>query len=243
MKTYRRIAEKIQTDLVGTTRFQELAQKVVDAAVKELKLNGAAVFRLNTERTQLSAYTYAHRFRTIIDRLLPKKFGGLSIPIATIENLAVRTITENSRQQSVLLSDFSKHVLPDSIVHNIQRVMGAKLFASYPIRDAGNSAVGVMMFAIDVTTISPELEKLFLFFTEHIAVIFTHAVDVERIIAEYRSERKISIVRKSKEIPRIKFTLRITARQQRYILRHIKGSTRTKAIFIRNLLDSLIEKE
>lgn len=243
MTTYRSIAEKIQTDLVGTTRFQELAQKVVDAAVKELKLNGAAVFRLNAERTQLSACTYAHRFRIIIDRLLPKKFGGLSIPLTTTENLAVRTVTENIRQQSAFLADFSKHVFPDQIVHNIQRVMGAKLFVSYPIRDAGNNAVGVMMFAVGATTIAPELEQLFLFFTEHIAVIFTHAVDVERIITEYRSERKSSGTRKVKEIPHIKFTLRITPRQQRYILRHIKGSTKTKAIFIRNLLDSLIEKE
>ncbi len=243
MTTYRRIAEKIQTDLVGTTRFQELAQKVVDAAVQELKLNGAAVFRCNAERTQLSAYTYAHRFRTIIDRLLPKKFGGLSIPLTTKENMAVRTVTENTRQQSALLGDFSKHVLPDAIVHNIQRVMGAKLFVSYPIRDAGNNAVGVMMFAVGATMIAPELEQLFIFFTEHIAAIFTHAVDVERIIAEYRSERKAGITRKSKEIPRIKFTLRITKRQQQYILRHIKGSTRTKAIFIRDLLDALIEKE
>ena len=101
MTTYQHIAEKIQKDLVGTTRFQELAQKVVDAAVKELKLNGAAVFRLNTERTKLSAYTYAHRFRTIIDRMLPKKFAGLSIPITVKDNLAARTVTENTRQRAI----------------------------------------------------------------------------------------------------------------------------------------------
>lgn len=242
---YLQIAEKVNADLVGTVQFRDLAQRIVDFAAKELHLNTVAVFRVTVDGQRLHAYTYTHRMRSLIDRILPKPFASYTAPLTELENAAVRTVVTGKPQQSLALADFAKKVVPEYIVHKIQHIMGAKLFIAYPVHDPNNAIVGALMFGITETTISPALDRLLRFFTDQIGTIFASALQFEHVLAKYKAEREYGITRKEthKEKPTIKFTLRVTKRQQQFINAHIRGSSKTKAKFIRELLDTLIAKK
>src|SRR6185369_3910707 len=89
------LLKKVTTLFVGAHDFRKLAAQAAELVTKELKeknLIGAAIFRVHDQENLVYAYTYANKFRRLIDPLLPVKFSQFNVSLSETGNLIVKTI-------------------------------------------------------------------------------------------------------------------------------------------------------
>ncbi len=235
------LLKKTANLLVGTHDFRNLAHQAADLVVKELKdknLIGASVFRLHEQENLVYAYTYANKYRKLIDALLPAKFSQLNISLSATNNLVVKTILTNQIQQSQSLADFSKGALPESLTDKIQKIMRAKLFATLPIRLKSGKVAGVILLALNNPQLSGEQLVLFEVFADQLGLAFSNIMEFERLMAKYQNLTK-RFLASEEDAPSVKFTLRITPKENEKLEKLARDKKRTKAEIIRDFLDEV----
>lgn len=233
------LLEKTSSALIGTYDFKDLAKKASEILVKELpseEIIGVAVFRVDPNRNLLQAYHYSTRFRRTIEKLLIKDFSELSLPLTYTDNLCIKTVITNQPQQSIKLSDFGQGVLPEILIDKIQKIMKARLMISFPIRLKSGRCAGMALFVLGTSNIDPKLFTLCETFANQLGLAFSNVFAFEKLLNQYR----IATDKKSpdrKNVPDIKFTLRITANENNLLEQLSKQQSKTKAEIIRSLID------
>lgn len=236
------LLEKVTNVLLGTYDFQELAKKAVSLIVKELgEINviGAAIFRLDDTNKLVRAFAYSTRYRRTIDKLLPKNFSDLNLDLSNNENLVVATITNGQIQQSPHLSDFSKGVLPDTLTNKIQHLMKVRLIVSLPIKLKSGRTAGAILFVLREEKLTGQEIVLLQTLSNQLGLAFSNVFAFEKLLKAYKKSSNKS-GDDPENIPNLKFTLRITAKENKRLENIAKERNKTKAEVIRELIDKMI---
>ncbi|OGE79051.1 MAG: hypothetical protein A2751_01165 [Candidatus Doudnabacteria bacterium RIFCSPHIGHO2_01_FULL_46_14] len=234
------LLEKVSKILLGTYNFRDLARQSVALVVKELKNQGlvaAGVFRVLASENKLSAYAYSTKYSRVIDKILPARFSELSISLAETKNLAVKAAVTDQIQQSRRLADFSSGVLADDVTNRVQRFTKTKLGIAFPIHSRSGRVAGVILFAVTEEKLSGEQMALFQTFANQLGLAFSNAIAFEKLMHQYK--QKSEDVHDHDNEPSIKFTLRITPREDKRLEELARNRGITKAELIRELLDKI----
>ncbi len=235
------LLKKITSVFLGTHDFHELARRAVDLIVKELKSQGittAGIGRVHEKENLLSAYAYATKFRRTIDKLLPSKFNQLSVPLSRTDNLGVRTVVTGQIQQSKKLADFARGIISDELIDKIQKIMRGRLSICFPIKIRSGKVVGMLLFVTREEKIAGEQLVLFETFAEQLGLAFSNVMAFEKLMKKYEQTAEADLRNLNEEdIPSIKFTLRITPKQNKNIDRLARERGKTKAELIREILE------
>lgn len=228
--------------LIGTYDFRELAVKAVDLIVKELKeqnLIGAAIFRVHHKDQLLYAYEYATKYRRIVDKFFPVKFSQLHVPLSLTENLLVRTVATGEMTQSPKLFDFSVGSLTATVTGLIDKTLKTKLWLAFPIRTRSGKIEGVILYGLLQEKLVAEQLILFQMFADQLGLAFSNVFKFEQLMAKYNNLLHDISHAAPDSVPDIKFTLRITSKQNKALDRLAKERGKTKAELMRDLLDTL----
>lgn len=233
---------KKTTDLlVGTHDFKNLARQVTDLVVKELKdqnLIGAAIFRVHEQENSVYAYTYANKYHKLIDALLPAKFSEFNIALSRTDNLAVKAIVANQIQHSKNVADFSRGVVSEAIADKIQKIMGVQVFVCLPIRLKSGKAAGAVLLALSNAELNGEQMVLFETIASQLGLAFSNILEYERLLAKYENLAG-RFAGAEDDKPSVKFTLRITPKENQTLEKLSRERKRTKAEIIRGFLDQI----
>lgn len=235
------LLQKTSDILAGTHDFRSLAREVADLVVKELKdrnLVGAAIFRIHEQENSIYAYAYTNKYRKVIDAFLPSKFSQLSVPLSETGNLVVKTIVTNQMQHSKNLSDFSRGVLQEQVAIRAQKVMKAAVFVSLPVRLKSGKAVGAVLLALSDANLNGEQLVLFETLASQLGLAFSNILEFERLMAKYQNLSG-RFIRTEDDAPSVKFTLRITPKENENLEKLSRDKKRTKAEIIRDFLDQV----
>lgn len=234
------LLKKTSEILLGAHDFRDLAKNAVDLVVKQLKaqgLVGAGIFRVHQNENILSAYAYSARYTNIVDRLLPAKFSDLRISLAETKNLVVRTILTNQIQQSRNLADFSHGVVSEATTDKIQKLMRAKMGITFPIETRSGRVAGAILLALKEEKLSGEQLSLFETFASQLGLAFSNTFAFEKLMHQY--QQKAESETDPDDEPSIKFTLRITPRQDKRLEQLAREKGTTKAELIREFLQKI----
>src|SRR3989344_5040259 len=152
------LLEKTTHVLTGTYDFQKLAQQAVDLFYKEMKSEGfvgAGIFRVRSESNEIYAYAYNANYKRAADAILPIPFSQMRLSLDIKDNLVVRAVRTNQMQESNKLSDFSKHVMPDRIADQIQKLMRIKKLITFPISTKSGRVAGALICPFSTDPIPP----------------------------------------------------------------------------------------
>lgn len=236
------LLKKVTSLFVGVHDFRKLATQAAELVTKELKaqnLIGAAIFRVHEQENSVYAYTYAHKLRRFIDPLLPAKFSQFTVLLSETKNLVVKTILADQIQQSQNLSDFSSGVLSESITAKIQKIIRAKFCVSVPIRLKSGKVAGAILFVLNNTHLSGEQLVLFETFADQMGLAFSNIMEFEKLTAKYNNLTS-RFLSSEDDVPSVKFTLRVTPKENEKLERLAREKKRTKAEIIRDFLDGKI---
>lgn len=238
------LLKKITTIFLGTHDFQQLARQAVDLIVSELNKQGvvtAAIGRMHEKDNVIYAYAYSNKYRRLIDKLLPRKFSDLNVSLDRTDNLAVRTVVANQIQQSKRVADYSRGMLPDSLTDKIQSIMKGKLCISFPIRTRSGKAAGVLLLLLKDEKMTGQQLVLFETIADQLGLAFSNVMAFEKLVEKYQQTLQKDLTSlNTEDIPSIKFTLRITPKQDRNLSRLGREKGMTKAELIRDRLDGLL---
>ena len=237
------LLKKITEIFIGAYDFRRLAREAVDLIIKELKEQNVVtvgIGRLHEKDSLLYAYAYATKYRRTIDKLLPAKFSELYIALDRTDNLCVRTVTTNQIQQSEKISDFSRGILPDTLMDKIFTIMQGRLGISFPIRVRSGKVAGVLLLILSQPKITGQQLVLFETLADQLGLAFSNVMAFEKLMEKYQQGLKKELANLNLEdIPAIKFTLRITPKENKTLERLMREQGKTKAEIIRELLDKL----
>lgn len=238
------LLEKTSSILSGTYDFRELAQRAVSLIVKELgkyNLIGAAIFRVHEQDNALYAYTYSTKYRQTIEKLLPIKFARLSVPLLMTGNLIVRTAVTGQTQQSKRIADFSRGVVPETITDKIQKVMGGRLGVSFPVKIKNEKVSAVIMLILNEEKLTGQQLVLFDTFANQLGLALSNVMEFEKLQQKYRRivDRELKSRSEAEDQPSMRFTLRISPKQDRLLEKAAREKGKTKTEIIRDLIDKL----
>ena len=233
------LLKKTTALLLGTRDFRNLAREVTSLIVKELRdqnVIGAAVFRLHSQENLIYAYTYANKYRRIIDSLLPGEFSQLNVSLSQADNYIVKAVLTNHIQHSEKLADFSRGVLPEGVSVRAQKIMKARFFVAFPIRLKSNKVAGVILLALSDARLSGEQLVFFETLAGQLGLAFSNVLEFERLMARFQNLSS-GFVSSAEDKPSVKFTLRVTRKENAKLEKLAKERKRTKAEVIRELLE------
>lgn len=234
------LLEKTTHVLTGTYDFQKLAQAACDLMYKELKHDGfvgAGIFRVRSESNEIYAYAYNANFKRAADAILPIPFSKMHLTLNATDNLVIRTVHTNQMQESARLSDFSKHVIPDRIADQIQKLMKIKKLVTLPITTKSGRVAGVLICPLSAGEILPHQLSLMHVFARQLGLAFSNIFAFERLAQTYKkSAGAQETILDEANIPSVKFTLRLTPNQLKKLEERAREKKKTKAEVIRDLI-------
>lgn len=237
------LLQKITHLLIGAYDFRELARRAVELVRKELKGQGiatAAIGRLHEKDNLIYAYAYSTKYQKLIDRLLPARFSEFNIALSRTDNLAVQTVLTGQMQQSKRVADFSRGMIEDALADKIQKTMGGKLAMSLPIRLRSGKIAGVLLLLLSQERFTPEQVALFETVASQLGLAFSNVFAFEKLMQRYQRSQQLAETDISEEdLPSVKFTLRISPRENKNLERLARERAKTKAEVMRELLDRL----
>jgi len=237
------LLEKITRALTGTKDVRDLSRKAVRLMVKEFggeDLIGVGVFRIHPDERRLYAYAYEGKHTDTEGGKRTPSFDkdNLNVPISEKTNYVVRTIDTGRIQQSENLANFTAGVINKNDASIIQEQLGAKLCISLPIFTKSGKAVGATLYLLSVKKIDPNRLNLLQTFADQLGLAFSNTMAYERLMDNYRRDlAKLTSREEDQDIPSLKFTLRITPRQNTTLEKLSKQQNRTKAEILRDLID------
>lgn len=235
------LIEKVNSVFLGTRDFKALAENAVRLMADELRsegIVGAAIFRVRPEEKLLYAYAYASRGFDAVNKLFPRKFSELSVSLDESSNLLVRAVRNREPQESSHLYDFSKPTLNEMTCRAIQRTIGLSHMIAYPLRLKQGKAAGVILFAIENPRLEERQRIVLEAFRSQLELAFENVLEFEQVVERYkRSAAKASPQKHEQNIPTVRFTLRITPKQNQALAKLARKGNTDKASFIRTLVD------
>lgn len=233
------LLEKTSHILIGAHDFQKLAQEAVDLIFHELKndgIVGVGILRVHSENNELYAYAYNALHKKLLDKILPIPFSKMHLTLDAKDNLLIRSVHLNQMQQTDRLADATKHVIPDVIADQIQKILGMKLFVAIPITSKSGRVSGVIIYDSTTKTISPALMSILQTFARQLGLAFSNIFAFEKLARTYKKEFNAQTIQQD-QVPSVKFTLRLTPQQIKKLDSLASERSKTKAELIRELLD------
>lgn len=233
--------EKINSVFLGTRDFRELAEQSVKLMTQELRdegVLGTAMYRVHPQENRIYAYAFSSRSFDAVNKLFPRKFSELSLPITETSNLLVRTAVDRAEQDSDSVYDFSRPVLDRTTSNAIQRAIGLSHLISYPLRLKQGKVAGVVLFGVENKEISERQRILFETFRSQLELALENIIEFEQVVERYkRSIAKTLPAAHEQNIPTIRFTLRITPKQNKLLEQKSREKETDKASLIRSWID------
>ena len=141
-------------------------------------------------------------------------------------------------QESSHLYDFSKPTLNEFTCKAIQRTIGLSHMIAYPLRLKQGKAAGVVSFAIENPRLEERQRIVLEAFRSQLELAFENVLEFEQVVERYkRSVAKTSPHKHEQNIPTVRFTLRITPRQNATLAKLAKEAKTDKASLIRSWID------
>ena len=240
------LIEKVNAVFLGTRDFQELAGQAAHLMAQELEgegVAGVAIFRVRPEENSVYAYAYASRAFAAVNKLFPKKFSQLNVSLSEESNLLVRAVQTRREQESNKLYDFARPALNELTSAAIQRTIGFSHAIAYPIRLKQGKVAGVVLFVLDTSRVEERQSTLLEAFRSQLERAFENVFEFEQVVERYkRNAAKDSPKAHQENIPTVRFTLRITPKQNSALARLAKKEETDKATFLRSLINEAAKK-
>jgi len=235
------LIEKVNAVFLGTRDFKELADRAVHLIAQELKtegVSGVALFRVRPQENSLYAYAFASRASEIVNKLFPRQFSELSVSLDDKHNLLVGAIRSREPQESPSLYDFSRPTLNEATCRAIQRTIGIGQFIAYPIRLKQGKSAGVVLFGVEGKVIEERQRILLEAFRSQLELAFENVFEFENVVERYKRKMAQASPRvHAEDIPTVRFTLRITPKQNAALAKLARKGNTDKATLIRRLID------
>ncbi len=226
---------------LGTRDFKELADRAVRLIASELRgegVVGVAILRVRPEEKSLYAYAYDARAFDIVDKLFPKKFAELNVPLENQDNLMVQALMSREPREGDHLYDFSFPALNQITAAAVQKTIGIGRFIAYPIRLKQGKSAGVVLFGLEGKTITDHQRILLEAFRSQLELAFENVLEFENVVDRYkRKMAQASPKGHEEDIPTVRFTLRITPKQNAALDKLARKGNTDKATLIRQLID------
>ena len=153
-------------------------------------------------------------------------------------NLLVRAVRSRQEQESPRLHDFSRPTLNEMTCRAIQRTIGFSHMIAYPLRLKQGRAAGVVLFAIENPRLEERQRIVLEAFRSQLELAFENVLEFEQVVERYkRSAAKASPAKHEQNIPTVRFTLRITPKQNAVLAKLAKEAKVDKASLIRSWID------
>lgn len=237
------LLQKINDVFLGTRDFRELAKKSVNLMTEELKSEkvlGTGIFRVHEKEDLLYAYAYSARAFDAVEKLLPAKFSELTVPLSAKTNLYIKAIDTKQPQQSHDLYDFAHPTLTKLISAGIQKAIGFSLGIAYPLRRKNGKIEGVLFFVTENDTLTDEQRILLETFRMQFELALENVAEFEQVIERYKRSVAKTFPKDHREnVPTIRFTLRITPKQNKILEQIAKEKGTDKASLIRTFIDKV----
>ena len=235
------LLEKVTSVLLGTRDFKVLAERAVNLMTDQLKNVGvvsATIDRVHQEEKLVYAYAFSSRGFGAINKLLPKKLTELNVSLDETSNLIVKSILTGEEQEGDRLYDFVKPAINETASGLIQRIAGGQHGIVYPLRLRQGKVVATLFFGLENKVVEDQQRVLLEAFRSQLELAFENVFEFERVVERYkRSVAKTFEKTHEEDIPTIRFTLRITPKQNGALDKLAKQASMDKASFIRSLID------
>ena len=239
------LLQKVNSVFLGTCDFKQLAQSAVNLMTSELKSEGvvaAIIYRVHPEDRTLRPYAFSSRANTAIDKMFPRKFEDLHVSLDDPSNLLIKAINSRQELEGSSLYEFVRPVINEPIAEVIQRVGGGKYAVAYPLRLKQGKTAGVLFFGLSTPTVIDSQRILLEAFRSQLEMAFENVMEFERVAERYkRMIAKTFEKTHEEDIPTVRFTLRITPKQNAVLDKMAKEKLTDKASFIRSLIDKAAE--
>lgn len=230
---------------LGTRDFKQLAKRAVRLMTDELKGEGvlsAVIYRVNTKEGVLAPYAFSTRMFAEVTKLFPQKFFDLKVSLNESSNLLIKAIDTRHEQEGDRLCDFVRPVINETTADIIQRIVGGKHGIAYPLRLKQGKVAGVLFFGIVGQVIEDRQRVILEAFRSQLELAFENVLEFERVVERYkRSVAKTFEKTHEEDIPTVRFTLRITPKQNNALDKLAKEKSTDKASLIRSLIDKSAE--
>jgi hypothetical protein len=235
------LLQKVNSVFLGTRDFKQLAQNAVSLMTSEFKNEGvvaAIIYRVHQEDRTLRPYAFSSMANMAIDKMFPKKFEDLHVSLDDPSNLLVRAVNSRQEQEGSSLYEFVRPVISEHIAEVIQRIGGGKYAVAYPLRLKQGRVAGVLFFGIKNEVIEDKQRILLEAFRSQLELAFENVIEFERVAERYkRMVAKTFGKTHEEDVPTVRFTLRITPKQNDALNVLAKKSLVDKASFLRTLID------
>lgn len=235
------LLQKVNSVFLGTRDFKQLSERAVRLMTDELKGEGvlsAVIYRINPEEGMLAPYAFSTRMFAEVDKLFPQRFSELKVSLSESANLLIKAIATRREQEGDRLYDFVRPVINETTASVIQRIVGGKHGIAYPLRLKQSKVAGVLFFALENQTIGHAQRILLEAFRSQLELAFENVIEFEHVSERYqRMVAKTFEKTHEENIPTVRFTLRITPKQNDTLDRLAKEKATDKASLIRSLLD------
>lgn len=241
------LVEKVNSVFLGTRNFKALAERAVNLMTEELKNEGvlsAIIYRVHLEEKTLYPYAFSSRAFEAVNKLFPKKFHELIVSLSESSNLLIKSILTREEQEGNRLYDFVRPVINEKISATIQRVVGGKHGIAYPLRLKQGKVAGVLFFGLEEEVIEDHQRVLLEAFRSQLELAFENVLEFENVVGRYkRSIAKTFKKTHEEDIPTVRFTLRITPKQNTLLEKKAKIDGVDKTALIRDLINKGIASD
>jgi len=220
--------------------LRKTSAQAVNLTRENLDLIGSAIFLLNKNNNNLTAYTFSSN-RAVLKALSIvgiKNISNFSLPIDKKNNLTIQTIISKRPQFSSSLSDFSKDYFPSAAAKMVQKKLKLKKIITYPLLDK-SQPFGLIMYGLKEKNPSQNKTSLLETFSKQIALSLSNILAQEKILTKFQAQQNKN-EKNLQEKPTIKFTLRLTPSIDQYLDWKAEKNNLSKADYLRKLLKEKI---
>lgn len=220
------LINKINSALVGTLDFRELARQAAQIVLRELDLAAVAIFRVDHQTGEMHPYAYATKIRQAqITKIARQAVSGPAAPPDALAIGAVRFGKASSAAAS-----------PESVKDTAgERMLATRFHTSLPLKTKGKTE-GVLFCATQQGRLTPEQLSLLKTAADQLGLAISNVIAHEKIIAQFKNSLKSSGEKEGK-IPKIKFTLRITKEIEQFLNYKVANTKHSKANYVRAYLE------
>ncbi|EKD49202.1 MAG: hypothetical protein ACD_63C00228G0001 [uncultured bacterium] len=239
------LIKKTRNLFFRTVEFEKLAKNTVETIIKikikDLKLQGSAIFRIDPDGKNLRSYFYnSINPLLIIENYIDIPFNSLVTPIDKPVNLMGKSISLDKICMDKDLSNFISPPVNKSIAKILQRLAESKIFISLPIK-YNNKIVGAILTGMKYNNIPDYQIDLIQTFSDQVGLAMGNVIAHERIIEQFKE--KIRKKKAKKKQASIKFTIRIPKSMDKFLTWKVHNTRQSKAKFVRKFLEKKIEND
>lgn len=223
------LINKINSALVGTLDFRELARQAAQIVLRELDLAAVAIFRVDHQTGEMHPYAYATKIRQAqITKIARQTISG---PAVSPDSPSI----DDARSWKAS----STAALPGSIKDAAgERMLATRFHTSLPLKTKGKTE-GVLFCATQQGRLTPEQLSLLKTAADQLGLAISNVIAHENIITQFKNSLKPSSEKDGK-IPKIKFTLRITKEIEQFLNYKVANTKHSKADYVRAYLEKMM---